>query len=168
VPHLDFPRRGFRLLAPAAAFLIAAASSPVARAADTTFIDQIPYGQTVVLPPIAGPLLASHLSATPSFTPAPQYTAPRRGNSATTVEIGNNNSVFQLQTGTGDQSSVGILDGNRNSVGVVQAGNNLESDLLLIGTQGMSVGVFEPNHSAPLRMAIIHVPAGTVIIPHYR
>jgi len=170
VPHPAFPRRGFHLLAPAAAFLIAAALSPVVRAADTTFIDQIPNGQTAVLPANAGPLLSPHVPGTSSVVPsfAPQFTAPRHGNRATTVEIGNNNSVFQLQTGTGDQSLVGILGGNRNSVGVVQAGNNLESDLLLIGTQGMSVGVFEPNHSAPLRMAIIHVPAGTVIIPHYR
>jgi hypothetical protein len=172
VPLIVFPRRGFHLLATVAAFFAAAALSPVARAADTTFIDQIPNGQTLVLPPNAGLLLNSHLSGpqglVPSFTAAPQFTAPRRGNSATTIEIGNNNSVFQLQTGTGDQSTVGIIGGNRNRVGVIQAGNNLESDLLLIGTQGMSVGVIEPNHSAPIRMAIIHVPAGTVIIPHYR
>lgn len=173
MPHCHFAshlrRRNFRLFATAAIFLVAATLSPPARAADSMYIDQIPQGQMVILPPVNSALLGSHLtgapSVAPSIAPGPRFSAPRRGNSATTLEIGNNNSVLQVQTGSNDRSAVGIL-GNHNSVGIVQAGNDLVSDLLLIGTQGMSVGVIQPNHSAPVRMAVIRVPAGTVIIPH--
>lgn len=169
-------QRGFRLLAIATAFSAAAALAPAARAADTPFIDQIPNGQMVHLPANAGTPLKPHLpllnprssGLVPIIAPSPNFTAPHSAhtNIATTVEIGNYNSVFQLQAGVGDRSSVGILGGNGNNVGVIQAGNNLVSDLLLIGTQGMNVGVLQRNNSAPVRMAIIHVPAGTVIIPH--
>ena len=176
MPQIGSLQRGFRLLAIATAFSATASLSPAARAADTPFIDQIPNGQMVNLPPNAGPLLKPNLSLlnprssglVPSITPSPHLAVPHsaRANIATTVEIGNYNSVFQLQAGINDRSSIGILGGNGNNVGVVQAGNNLESDLLLIGTQGMNVGVLQRNNSAPVRMAIIHVPAGTVIIPH--
>jgi hypothetical protein len=176
MPQIGSLKRGFHLLAMATAFSAAAALSPPARAADTPFIDQIPNGQMVNLPSNAGPPLKPHLpllnppssELVPSITPSPHFAAPHsaHANTATTVEIGNYNSVFQLQAGIDDRSTVGILGGNGNNVGVIQAGNNLVSDLLLIGTQGMNVGVLQRNNSAPVRMAIIHVPAGTVIIPH--
>jgi hypothetical protein len=169
-----FSLRSFRLLGASAVFVLGIAITPGAHAADTPFIDQIPGGVTVVLPN-AGLNVDSHQSAARGAT-APTNNLrlmnvalphPRQTNVATTVEIGNYNSVFQLQAGSGDESSVDIIGGNHNNVGVVQAGNNLDSSLLLIGTQGVSVGVLQGNHSAPVKMAIIRVPAGTVIVPHY-
>ncbi len=150
-----------------------ASLASAAQAAESPFVQQIPGGLSTNSPNF-GPLLKSPAptTSTPSFSApgaaaAPLFAAPHPNtNVALTVEIGNNNHVFQIQQGTGDQSDVGIIGGNNNNVGVIQAGNNLQSNLWLLGTKGMNVEVLQPNHSAPINMAIIHVPAGTVIIPH--
>jgi hypothetical protein len=160
------------ILAAATGLSSLALSTPVAQAADSPFIDQIPSGVTVAFPPNFSPLLNPHPTATPTFVPgfapAPQFAVPHSSNTnvAATIEIGNANHVLQVQDGIGDESAVGIIGGNDNNVGVVQTGNNLQSNLLLIGTKGMNISVLQPNGSAPVNMAVIHVPAGTVIIPH--
>ena len=156
-------------------------AEPRAHAADSPFVNQIPpgialdpmpnpgpvpAGQAVLQHFVAGPMPVSSIAAAASANRGFIATnAATNLNLAATVEIGSQNNVTQLQNGSGDRSNVGIVAGDSNNVGVFQNGNNLQSSVLLIGTKGMSVGVLQPNGSSPVSMAVIHVPAGTVILP---
>ena len=143
---------------------------PSVAQAELPFIDQIPSGVTINIPSNSSPLLNQYTvpGFVSSFAPGRQFAAPHlsAANLASLAEIGNGNNAGITQNGGVDEAAVGIIGGNNNNVGILQNGNNLQSNLLLLGTKGMSVGVIQPNGSAPVNMAIIHVPAGTVIIPH--
>ncbi|GAB1717129.1 MAG: hypothetical protein NTAFB05_21710 [Nitrobacter sp.] len=122
---------------------------------------------------LAVPLTAAMSTGRPSFWAprapsarfAPETTlAASGGNFASTLQIGNYNSVFQAQAGSGNISNVGIIKGDYNKVGVLQAGHSLRSNLLLVNTTGLSVGVIQPNRSAPVNMLIARLPNGGLLI----
>jgi hypothetical protein len=140
-----------------------------AHADDSPFVDQIPGRLTINAPTSSErPLNLSNVASSVSnFATPPQFVLAHRTNSnfSATVETGSRNNVFQFQNGVADDSTVGIIGGNSNNVFVAQGGSNLQSNLLMIGTKGVNAFVLQPNGSAPVNAAIIHVPAGTIIIP---
>jgi hypothetical protein len=87
----------------------------------------------------------------------------RKGNFAQTTQVGTANAVFQVQSGGGNVSNVGIWGGKNNDVGVWQGGRDL-SNINLINTQGMAVEVIQPPGSAPLNMLIARLPNGALLI----
>jgi hypothetical protein len=99
-----------------------------------------------------------------SFAPTPEAATPvRNGNFAQTTQVGTANAVFQVQSGGGNVSNVGIWGGKNNDVGVWQGGRDL-SNINLINTQGMAVEVIQPPGSAPLNMLIARLPNGALLI----
>jgi hypothetical protein len=140
-------------------------------AAETAYIDQASvafHGTTAFkasapTTPISVPQYGPHTTA---IIPTPEATSPARanGNFAQTVQIGNFNQVFQLQSGSNNFSNVGVIGGIRNNVAVLQSGHNLRSNLMMVNTQGMSISVIEPNGSAPLNMLIARLPNGGLLI----
>lgn len=152
----------------AVAVMISIASA--ANAGESAYIQQAAPGaasKPVVLVPINNQSTSSlHSNAQVSLTPPPEQISPRGAaatNFAQTTEIGNNNSVAQLQAGRNDVSSVSVLGGNRNNVGVVQGGND-RSNIVMLGTQGMNIGVLQPANSAPVNMLIARMPNGSILI----
>ncbi len=99
-----------------------------------------------------------------TYIPTPETAAPAQanGNLAQTLQVGNFNKVFQLQSGQNNLSKVGVI-GNDNNVGVLQGGHDL-SNLYLVNTQGLSIGVIQPNNSAPVNMLIARLPNGSLLI----
>lgn len=99
-----------------------------------------------------------------AFIPTPETATPAQanGNLAQTLQVGNFNKVFQLQSGQNNISNVGVI-GNGNNVSVLQGGHDL-SNLYLVNTKGLSVGVIQPNNSAPLNMLIARLPNGSLLI----
>jgi hypothetical protein len=95
--------------------------------------------------------------------PTPELAVPHNGNIAQTLQIGNNNGVFQSQSGGNNFSNVGIIGGNSNNVGVVQGGKDL-SNLQLVNTQGLSIAVLQPQGAAPVNMLIARLPNGSLLI----
>jgi hypothetical protein len=96
-------------------------------------------------------------------TPTPELAAPRNGNIAQTLEIGNANSVFQAQSGGRNFSNVGIIGGNANNVGVLQGGKDV-ANVGLINTQGLSVWVLQPSGAPPLNALVAKLPNGSLLI----
>jgi hypothetical protein len=99
-----------------------------------------------------------------AYIPTPETAAPAQvnGNFAQTLQVGNFNKVFQLQSGQNNLSNVGVI-GNGNNVSVLQGGHDL-SNLYLVNTKGLSIGVIQPNNSAPVNMLIARLPNGSLLI----
>jgi hypothetical protein len=98
-----------------------------------------------------------------AFVPTPETAAPRTGNVAQTLQIGNYNRVYQAQAGGNNVSNVGVIGGSTNNVGVFQGGKDM-SNLALINTQGMAIGVFQPPGATPVNMLIARLPNGSLLI----
>jgi hypothetical protein len=98
-----------------------------------------------------------------AFVPTPELAVPHNGNVAQTLQIGNNNGVFQSQFGGNNFSNVGIIGGNSNNVGVVQGGKDF-ANLNLINTQGLSVWVLQPPGAAPINALVARLPNGGLLI----
>ncbi|MFK0164998.1 hypothetical protein [Rhizobium sp. NPDC090279] len=89
--------------------------------------------------------------------------APHGNNLAQALQIGMRNSVYQLQAGTGNISTAGII-GNYGNVNVLQAGNNLRSNVVLLNGAGLNVSVLQPAGSAPVNVLIARLPGGGLLI----
>lgn len=117
--------------------------------------------------PTFGPLMSIPITQygprPTAYIPTPETVAPAaNGNFAQTLQVGNFNKVFQLQSGQNNLSNVGVI-GNGNNVSVLQGGHDL-SNLYLVNTGGLSVGVIQPNNSAPVNMLIARLPNGSLLI----
>lgn len=157
-----------RIATASAAFAVCAALASVPAQADSAYVAQASTGASVPVQAFGLPHTAPTTFARSQAIPAPMATpemAATRGSGqvAQTLQIGNDNHVVHLQTGTGNQSTAGII-GNMNQVGVLQAGNNLRSNIVLLGTQGLNVGVIQPQGSLPVNMLIARLPNGGLLI----
>jgi hypothetical protein len=153
---------------------IALSMAPLVHAAsqESVYIQQAAPGATAKPTVISTPVSNSQPTgfvrseAQTSLTPPPEQTVPRNANAtnlAQTLEVGNNNTVTQLQAGRNDVSSVSVLGGNRNNVGVLQGGND-RSNIVMLGTQGMHISVLEPANAAPVNLLIARLPNGSIVI----
>lgn len=88
---------------------------------------------------------------------------PRGQNYAQTLEIGSYNSVYNLQSGSGNVSQTAII-GAYNNVSVLQSGQDLRSNVALINTAGLNVAVLQPRNSAPVNVLIARLPSGALLI----
>jgi hypothetical protein len=127
--------------------------------ADSAFVVQASRGATTVGPSVSFPQTSPNGGVT---QPAPETTVPASGgNFARTLEMGNNNVVFQSQSGLGNFSNVGIFGGARDNVGVFQKGQGLSSNLFLVGVKGVSLDVIQPPGAPPVNAALVKMPNGT-------
>jgi hypothetical protein len=136
--------------------------------AQSAFITQVdPHS-----PGISSPLASQPMQTVPvfqytptqtAFVPTPELAVPHNGNIAQTLQIGNNNGVFQAQSGRSNFSNVGIIGGNANNVAVVQGGKDI-SNLELVNTQGLSIAVLQPPGAAPVNELIARLPNGSLLI----
>jgi hypothetical protein len=154
-------------------FAVAATMMSIASAAnagESAYIQQAAPGAAtkpaVLVPIISESTGFPRSNAQVSLTPPPEQLSPRGAsatNFAQTIEVGNNNSVAQLQAGRHDASSVSVLGGNRNNVDVLQGGND-RSNIVMLGTQGMNIGVLQPANAAPVNLLIARMPNGSIVI----
>jgi hypothetical protein len=136
--------------------------------ADSAFVAQATKGSFFDRPAIASPVAGQ---SAPFFTPpprggvtqqTPETTVPATGgNFARTLEMGNNNFVFQSQSGVGNFSNVGIFGGVHDDVGVFQKGQGLSSNLFLVGVKGISLDVVQVPGAPPVNAALVKMPNGT-------
>jgi len=155
-----------------AALVLAASFCQIATEcrAETAYVAQIPVNVTTTvqlgnLPPQQQQqyhLSSSYLSAGMASTPE-AIIVPRGNNLARTLEIGTRNSVYHLQSGTGNSSTAGII-GNYGNINVLQSGNNLKSNVVLLNGAGLNVSVLQPAGSAPVNVLIARLPGGGLLI----
>jgi hypothetical protein len=133
--------------------------------AETAFIVQVNPKSSGSAPMASQPIQAAGPQAPSqtSLVPTPEMFAPRTGNFAQTIQVGNAGQVLQLQSGGGNVSNVGVFGGKNNDVGVVQRGGDF-SNLNLINTQGLSIAVIQPPGSAPINMLIARLPNGSLLV----
>lgn len=115
-------RRGASLAIAVVAIGLFAVFAGPALTDDSAFIEQTPGNET----------LSTSLS---NVAPGP--------NVASTVMIGNRNSVAQFQFGQGNKSHVGIWGGEDVGVGVLQAGDQNKSKIDLINVKNQNLGVIQ-------------------------
>jgi hypothetical protein len=158
--------RAMSLWAARVGVLLAACSPALA---ETAYIAQLSPKSASAMP-VAAAQPVQLVPASPSaprptaFVPTPETAMPARfGNVAQTIQVGNNNQVFQAQAGGNNFSNVGVWGGKNNDIGVFQGGKDL-SNLNLINTQGLSIAVLQPPGSAPLNMLIARLPNGGLLI----
>ncbi|MCJ2038527.1 hypothetical protein MKK55_06080 [Methylobacterium sp. J-059] len=157
-----------RIATASASVAICAALGSVPARAESAYVAQAAIGASVPVQAFGStngaPTPFARSPAIPAPMATPEMAAARgSGQVAQTLQIGNNNHVAHLQTGTGNQSTAGII-GNMNQVGVLQVGNNLHSNIVLLGTQGLNVGVIQPQGSIPVNMLIARLPNGGLLI----
>ncbi len=155
-----------------AALVLAASVCQIATEcrAETAYVAQIPVNVTTTvqlgnLPPQQQQQYhssSSHLAAGMAATPE-AILVPRGNNLARTLEIGTRNSVYHLQSGTGNSSTAGII-GNYGNINVLQGGNNLKSNVVLLNGAGLNVSVLQPAGSAPVNVLIARLPGGGLLI----
>ncbi|TWB53467.1 hypothetical protein FBZ98_104394 [Rhizobium sp. ERR 922] len=154
-----------------AALVLAASFCQIATEcrAETAYVAQIPVNVTTTvrlgnLPPQQQQYhsSSSHLAAGMAATPE-AILVPRGNNLARTLEIGARNSVYHLQSGTGNSSTAGII-GNYGNINILQGGNNLESNVVLLNGAGLNVSVLQPAGSAPVNVLIARLPGGGLLI----
>ena len=156
-----------------AALVLAASFCQIATEcrAETAYVAQIPVNVTTTvqlgnLPPQQQQQQyhpsSSYLSASMASTPE-AIIVPRGNNLARTLEIGTRNSVYHLQSGTGNSSTAGII-GNYGNINVLQSGNNLKSNVVLLNGAGLNVSVLQPAGSAPVNVLIARLPGGGLLI----
>jgi hypothetical protein len=150
------------------ALVIAIAGPPAT--AETAYIAQVeagaPRSSANVAPLAAGPAstaLPLAGSAMSAILPESLATAPGR-NVAHTFQSGAYNTVVQAQSGSDNESRVGIVAGRGNTVGVMQAGEGLRSDVMLVGTRGLNVTVLQPKNSAPVNLFVAPIKGGGLMI----
>lgn len=136
--------------------------------AQSAYITQVnPRSSGVTSPTTSQPMqtvpVFQYTPSQTAYVPTPELAVPHNGNIAQTLQIGNNNGVFQSQSGGNNFSNVGIIGGNSNNVGVVQGGKDL-SNLQLVNTQGLSIAVLQPQGAAPVNMLIARLPNGSLLI----
>ncbi|MGY5800145.1 hypothetical protein ACXHMN_02315 [Rhizobium sp. LEGMi12c] len=139
--------------------------------AETAYVAQIPVNVTtpVTFNDVTTQPLPErrHPSANYAGTGAinvPEANVGSRGNNiAQTLQIGMRNSVYQLQGGSGNISTAGII-GNYGNINVLQAGNNLRSNVVLLNGAGLNVSVLQPAGSAPVNVLIARLPGGGLLI----
>jgi hypothetical protein len=153
----------------ASALTLSMLLSGAVTAADTAYINQASTksfgaGSFQNLGPSMSIPVTQYGPRATAYIPTPETAAPAQtnGNFAQTLQVGNFNKVFQLQSGQNNLSNVGII-GNGNKVGVLQGGHDV-SNLYLVNTKGLSVGVIQPNNSAPVNMLIARLPNGGLLI----
>jgi hypothetical protein len=143
--------------------------SGAAAAAETAYINQAntkSFGAgsfPISIPSVPIPV-TSYGPRSTAYVPTPETSTPAQanGNFAQTLQVGNFNKVFQLQSGQNNLSNVGVI-GDGNNVSVLQGGHDL-SNLYLVNTKGLSIGVIQPNNSAPVNMLIARLPNGSLLI----
>jgi hypothetical protein len=149
------------------ALVVAAMSGQSAFAFDGAFIQQAGQSvqssrQTNSSSPAVQPSMASVAPRSGIMQPTPETALPATGgNFASTLEVGQNNRVFQAQAGAGNSSNVGIIDGKHDDVNVLQGGRD-QSNLLTVNTQGLTVDVIQPNGTAPINALIVRLPNGAL------
>lgn len=151
-----------------AAFLVAIGAN-AAIAGDSAYISQASSSVGAATPTTVSPTQivpnGNYAQRQTAFVPTPETTRARSTNLANTVEIGNSNSVLQLQSGGKNTSNVGAI-GNDTNVSVLQGGKDY-SNVAVINTQstqGLSVAVIQPPGSAPVNMLIAKLPNGSILI----
>jgi len=139
--------------------------------AETAYVAQIPVNVTtpvtfsdiVAQPPLERHHPSSNYSAA-GLVNVPEANITSNGhNMAQALQIGMRNSVYQLQSGTGNISTAGII-GNYGNINVLQAGNNLRSNVVLLNGAGLNVSVLQPAGSAPVNVLIARLPGGGLLI----
>ncbi len=151
--------------------VVAAVISAHPAFADGAFVTQAPKGAFFERSLVSSPVTAQSPAAfVPSrgngsgiTHPTPETAVPASGgNFAGTLEMGQNNVVFQSQSGAGNFSNVGIFGGVRDKVAVLQHGQGLFSNLDLVGVKGLTVDVIQPPGSGPVDLLIGKLPNGTL------
>jgi len=139
--------------------------------AETAYVAQIPTNVTTTFTFGDGetqlPLERHHATqnyfTTGSINVPEASIAPKSNNLAQALQIGTRNSVYQLQSGSGNISTAGII-GNYGNINVLQAGNNLRSNVVLLNGTGLNVSVLQPSGSAPVNVLIARLPGGGLLI----
>ena len=158
-----------------AALITLAAGINVPAYAESAYIAQANSSASVIASPVTaqplqvvptssyGPRQTSFAPTQTSFVPTPETAQAHGTNLASTLEIGNQNQVFQAQVGGKNYSNVGVLGGNNDHVSVLQGGKDI-SNIQLIGITGLNLTVLQPPGAPPINALIAKLPNGTYLI----